>query len=733
MVTLVGIMTLLLWGPWNRRTRVSPLAGRAAGHNVLLITMDTTRADYLGCYGHSVVQTPRIDALAREGAMFTQCSSCVPITLPSHASIMTGTYPFAHRARNNGRYLADEGNVTLAERLQQAGYLTGAEVGAYVLDAIWGIDQGFEHYRSEKTLEQHGNRFERLTNLESEPADAVCDRALEWLGKCGTEKFFMWVHFFDPHLPWHPPERFKQRYAGGLIGDYMAEISFVDEQIGRLMDELDRRGLAERTLVVLTADHGEGLRDHQEFTHTYYVYDATMRVPLIVRQPGVIPAGRKTDAQVRTIDVAPTILAMLGLPPEDNAQGASLLPLLEGSTKDLGLGAYSESVAAHEAHGYSRLWSLRADGWKYIHAPIPELYDVRHDPAETVNLVASEASRTESMRDQLEALLGETADQASGTPASVQLDAEASERLAALGYVGGYVPPTSKTEMELFRELAGPDPKQHIDAHNELLRARALEGKGDVEQAERILRSLLADAPSDPTYRGRLAMLLRKAKRFEEAAAEFKMLIGVQPDNALAHHRLGTILGELGRLEEGLVHLREAAEAMPDYPEAHAYLALALLDQGKPEQALGYFETAVTLDPTNDETRIGLGEALVQQGRFAEAMEILRAGLVLRPDSMMLANNLAWYLATLPAAEARGGEEAVRLAERVRRHLPEDEPALLDTLAACYAEVGRFEDAASTAQQALDLAKARGVAELAEQIEMRLVLYRTGQPFREQP
>jgi len=715
-VAVVGV-----WGLWPGRGT----AGRARGFNLLLITLDTTRADCLGCYGHPVVRTPNIDALAREGVRFTQCTAAAPITLPSHASIMTATWPFVHRARNNGRYLVDEGNLTLAEHLKAAGYATGAEVGAFVLDAIWGIGQGFESFRSAKVAVS-GRRFEGLNEEQSVPADDVCDRAVEWLGKHGSRRFFLWVHFFDPHQPYKPPERFQRQYDD----PYLGEIAFVDEQVGRLLGELRRMLLDERTVIALVADHGESRGEHEEPTHVYYVYDSTMHVPLILRCPGVLPAGRVCNAQVRTVDVAPTALALLGLKLMPGVQGISLLPLVEHPTEDIGLAAYGESVNAHEAYGYARVRTLRIDGWKYIHAPTPELYDLTSDPGERVNLAQREPARVTAMRDQLEAVIAEANPQ-STRPSAPQLDAAAVERLAALGYVGGYAPKVLKDELQLLREPDGPDPKDHIAAFNQFTLAQAWAGAGDMAKAETMGRDLVAAEPGNPAFRDFLADLLRRTNRFQAAAEQYEALLELQPDNGPGHYRLGKVLGELERFDESVDHLRQAVQAMPEYPEAHAYLALGLERLGNRDDAVQHFQTALRLDPTHEDACMGLSGLLYQQGRAAEAVQVLRDGLRHRPDSIKVANNLAWYLATCPDAAVRDGAEAVRLAGQVCQSAGTDNPAVLDTLAAAYAEAGRLAEAVATARRAIDLAVVAGQPDLAAKIRSRLTVYESGQPFRE--
>ena len=293
--------------------------------NVLLISIDTLRADHLGCYGHPVIRTPNIDRIAAEGTLFEQCTTPAPITLPAHTSLMTGTYPFTHGVRDNARFHVHEDNVTLAEVLRDAGYVTGAQIAAYVLNREFGLDQGFDTYEDVETARR--TRLAATDPAASErKAEVVCDGACGWLREHVGDRFFLFVHFFDPHSAYDPPGRFAAQYKNRYLG----EIGYVDEQIGRLLGVLDELDLTRRTLLILTADHGEGLGEHGEDTHAHYVYDATLSVPLIFRCAGLVPAGRRVGAQVRLVDVAPTVPAMLGLPPLRDADGASLLPLLSG-------------------------------------------------------------------------------------------------------------------------------------------------------------------------------------------------------------------------------------------------------------------------------------------------------------------------------------------------------------------------------------------------------------------
>ncbi len=711
-----------------RRERGESLVVGGEGFNVLLVTLDTTRVDCLGCYGHPTIQTPNLDALAREGVLFSQCSTCAPVTLPAHASILTGTYPFAHGSRQNGDTIRREGHVFLAELLAERGYTTGAEVAAYVVNREWGLTPGFQTYGDLPATRESGDRFERLEDFNSVPADAVCDRALAWLSAHGRSRFFLWVHFFDPHVPWAPPKRFRTQYADLYLG----EIAFMDEQVGRLLDHLKTAGLQHKTLVVVVGDHGEGRGQHGELTHTYFVYDSTMHVPLILNCPGRLPAGRRVQAQTRTVDIAPTILDFVGADPKPDAQGVSLLPMIAAEKQDLGLAAYGETMTSHLTMGYAQLRCLRVGDWKYIHAPTPELYNIKQDPAERWNLAAAQPELAKSMRDQITDLLNDAAERSGASSSNPALTAEAVERLASLGYVSaGPRTDDGATEVEQFLKLTGPDPKDRIENHNEYLKALALLGAGQSEEGEQILRSLTEAEPDNFGYRISLAGHLRDSGRPEDAVGLYEEAIALRPDRTMTHFNMGRSLGELGRFEEAAQHFRLVAEQMPDYATAFKNLGLTLSHLGRPDEAAAAYQRARELEPDDGKVRAALAAVMWSRGSYAEAAEVLREGLRRDTKNISLANNLAWYLATCPDAGFRNGQRAVELAEGVCRRAGEENPQLLDTLAAAYAAAGRFEEAVETARQALELARTTGTPESAEGIAKRLATYQAHEPYTE--
>lgn len=731
-ILLLGAVAVVAIVFIGRERSTLPLP--AEGFNVLLISMDTTRADHLGCYGHPQIKTPNIDRLASQGTMFTQCMAPVPITLPSHSSMMTGTDPYVHGVRDNGNYYLHGDNETLAEALKASGYATAAEVAAFVLNREFGLNQGFDVYHDTYGPLRRGAGQPGETYAERS-AREVADGAITWLRDHGRERFFLFVHFFDAHAPYAPPQPFAAQYSN----PYLGEIAFVDEQIGRLLAELKDRDLRKRTLVILTADHGEGLGQHNEPTHSVFVYDATMSVPLIFRCPGRIPAGRSVRAQVRIIDIAPTVLDFLGMEPMANAQGESLLPLLTGQTGRPGHIAYGESMFPMLNLGFAPLRAVREGGWKYIHAPQPELYNVSEDPGELNNLATSEPQRVERMRDHLYELIENAPVVVGAASAKREMSQSELEQLRALGYVGGLArtaDEADKSELDLL-EPEGLDPKDYVDDINLNFRAHTLKEAGDLEGSEQVLRELLARA-GDRSQRywwplRDLAMILMEQGEEEEAIEYFEKALSIRPADSVLLTELGLALAKLGRTDEALLRFREAVNTEPVYARTHRHYAQALRLKGETEAAIHHFRRALEMDPQVPEAWYSLGFLLVERGDYAGGLRCWRTGLALSPEDTYMVNNVAWILSTCPVDSVRDGAEAVRLAEAVRDATGGKSPAALHTLAAAYAEQGRFDDALATANRALELATKAGSDVLIQRVKTALRSYSQGQPYREGP
>jgi arylsulfatase A-like enzyme len=430
-------------GGWWWRSSQHPVAPIG----VVIITLDTTRADRLSLYGFMDAPMPHLDRLAREGVVFDQATSVAPLTLPAHTSLFTGLFPPAHGVRDNADGPLSSRFTTLAERLRAQGFRTGAFVGSVVLDADRGLAQGFDHYggvvKTDASGQAPGPPRQRR-------GDEVVAEAIRWLDDANDAPFFVWAHLYDPHRPYDPPEPFRSAHAD----PYIAEIAFADAQIGRVLDALERRNILERTIVVVVADHGESLGDHGERDHGIFVYESVVRIPLIIRAPNVPP--RRVGDIVRLVDVMPTVLDLLGLP-EEVDDGRSLAELLHGRPLDIELDAYSESRYPLR-FGWSPLRTLRAGRYKLIEAPRPELYDLDRDPFEERNLHEDRRDLARALARRLATLarlmpVGESQDARDPVPVE-----ELRERLASLGYLGSAASGPSRAVQEL------PDPKDCMRA-----------------------------------------------------------------------------------------------------------------------------------------------------------------------------------------------------------------------------------------------------------------------------
>jgi arylsulfatase A-like enzyme len=437
--TLVAVGAV---GVSSSRSRPAP--------NILLITLDTTRADHLGAYGFQSIATPNIDRLAREGVLFEQTSAAAPLTLPAHASLFTGRFPFGHGVRDNAGFVLDPHETTVAEILQQHGYHTAAFVGSYVLAAGRGLNQGFDTYGDEFNSRDHGD----IGGGVRRPANEVTAEALAWLAQADSSPFFAWVHFYDAHGPYDPPEPYRSAYAGR---PYDAEIAFMDSQIGRILAFLRQRGLLERTIVVVIGDHGESLGDHGEAAHGVFVYESVIRVPFIIRAPSARLGARVVDDVTRSIDVMPTLLDLLGIRSPAAADGTSLVPWMTGAVRSLNLEAYSESLYPLHRFGWSDLRALRAGRFKVIAAPRPELYDLQQDPFEEHNVYETHRAMGQRMIARLREK--EALSRASASPDRSRADVnpDLAAKLATLGYLAG-----SGATRSAGDAGALPDPKDQM-------------------------------------------------------------------------------------------------------------------------------------------------------------------------------------------------------------------------------------------------------------------------------
>ncbi len=560
--------------------------GRAA-INVLLVTVDTLRADRLGCYGSRDVKTPAIDSLARKGALFSRAFAHTTTTLPSHANILLGTTPLVHGVHENAGFIVGREFLTLAEHLQASGYATAAIVGAFPLDSRFGLDQGFDVYDDD-----FGVRDSRKFAYGERRAGDVVTRAVEWLtGR--TAPWFLWVHLFDPHHPYEPPEPFRTQY-----GDrpYDGEVAYADSELGRLFDVLERPDPGGKTIVVFTADHGEALGEHGEVTHGFLAYNPTLWVPLIVDLPGERPL--RNDELVSHADIFPTICEALGLKTPGGLSGHSLLPAIAGR-RIPEPAVYFESLYPFFQRGWAPLRGLIDGDKKYIESPIPELYDLARDFGEQANL----AARTEigGYRKALEELLAKQAGPA-GAANRAKPDARTREALASLGYISG---PAGAAPREFG---PGDDVKVLLPFYNRAIEAADLHASGESARAARMLKDVIAERPDLDVAYTKLAAISRDGGRPADSLEVLKQGRAAAP---WSYEILATTVNYLMdfRLYREVIDIvgRATLRQMEYDPEIWNYLGLARMNVGDAPGAAAAFEKALAVDGENAAVYTNLG------------------------------------------------------------------------------------------------------------------------------
>ncbi len=600
--------------------------------NVLLVTLDTTRADFLGCYGKTSAQTPVLDQLAERGTLFESAYTSNPVTQAAHSTILTGVYPMVHGVRDNILFRLPEEMTTLAEHLRVAGYATGAAVGGFPLTREFGTAQGFDFYDDDLT---HGRTDFRgrpipdrlATWYDERPAPQVNDAILSWLREDRSVPFFAWVHYWDPHEPHIAPSPFRELF---IDDPYQAEIAYADQSLGALLDALERAGERHRTLVVVTADHGEGRGEHRESTHAFLAYDATLRVPLIVSAPDQAQ-NRRIAERVGTVDIVPTILDLLDLPSSDQLQGRSLAPLMRQPAASDSVATprhrtpyYSESLSPRLSHGLGELRALFLGPWKYVHGPRPELFHLGRDPGELRDLITVETAQAESMRSQLQEFLHARKSK-EVTKALHDIDEETRQRLAALGYLAS-MPGTGEQVDEILRS-DGEAPQDRVGDINLQSRLRRQLGVRHFAAAERTARSLLMAAPENTFYLKSLVAAQLGLDKPEEAARE---LLAVTPSAALGPQFLavGQALFDSGAEVRGLELIRRGIEA-GDVANGEAQLARLLLASDDIEGFQQATKRALEADPEHRGSRLERARYYLATDRLREAesdlLRLLRA------------------------------------------------------------------------------------------------------------
>jgi len=700
----------------SRDSKSSP-ADSSSRSNVLLVTIDTLRADHVGSYGYHEASTPTIDALARRGVRFETAVAHAPLTGPSHASILTGQTPLGHGFRNNSGFILAPGAKTVAQDFRNAGYHTAGFVSGFPLDRRFGFDRGFETY--DDRLPKGNDR--RRTPYVERFADATTDAVLRWLTTANPREapqpapWFLWVHYYDPHAPYEPPaadlaDRYRQ-------APYDGEIAFVDRQLGRLLQTLDAKGETSRTIVLVTADHGESLGEHGEGTHGIFLYDATLRVPWIMAGPQIAP-GRVSQTVARSIDVLPTLLDYAGLPQRSDVDGRSLRRAADGEQMS-DAPSYAESLYSELELGWAPLHAWRTSGFKFIKAPHPEFYDLQNDPSEKVNRAGEQGPRVSDLSGQLDVALRHQAPSAPAQP----VDAETAERLRALGYVSGSRPSrpvgatlrdpkdgvrllpklnrgmsAARSEPELaIRELTAvleEDPGlfmarrtravayaaagrpelavadlRVLDKEGELTPEDAvvlgdnLKSAGRLEEAALILQRAERENPSFPQPLISLAAVRIQERKYDEAAAACEKVLKLVPDHIEALRRLGDLALLREDLNAAAARYARILEVDAGDVPAMTKLGVVRMRSGRPDEAMRLFREAITREPGNAEALLYLAGALASAGRSADALPYFERALKADPASTMALNGLG--LTRLALGDRAGAAAAFRESLRI--------------------------------------------------------------------
>jgi arylsulfatase A-like enzyme/Flp pilus assembly protein TadD len=632
--------------------------------NLIFIIIDTLRADHLGCYGYDNVETTAIDDLARKGFLFSHAYCQVPITFPSHVCIFTSTYPFYHGAKDNGRYIIDDGFITLAELLKQNDYSTAAFIGAYPLDSRFGLHQGFELY--DDFINRRDQEAKRLVFAERKAAD-VLEPALKWLREKHQQKFFLWLHFFDPHNPYSPPEPFRSKYKNS---PYDGEIAYVDSIIKNLFVEMERLKIDRNTVIVLTSDHGEGLGEHEEETHGLLLYNSTLHIPLIIKVPQFSGMPTVIPNLVRSIDIMPTILDLLKIKkPDTQIQGNSILPLMLHKEKmNKTTFSYFETYYPQLNYNWSALRGMMSLEWKLILGPKPELYHLTSDHLELKNMYHQEKNKGRELREIMEMTITENTTSVKPDVHQMELDAEARKKLKSLGYMASTSEnkgrPINPRDMmgivKMINQAASlyrtSNYQEAINAFNKILikdeeNIESLVYLGSCYQEINNLENAIDSFSHALDIDAKNSSILYKLSRcyflkgdFDKAEEGFNKVIELERNNNLAIFHLGLIAHFRGNIQEALEWFQRGLEIDERDVDCRNNLANCLLEMNRLEEAIEEFKKVIQLDSSYGDAYNGLGIAFYQRGYTAQAINYLTEAIKFLPQEAEIYFNLATIL-----------------------------------------------------------------------------------------
>lgn len=587
--------------------------------NILLITIDTLRADRLSCYGSEHLETPNIDSLAKKGILFSRAFANTSTTLPSHTNILLGTTPLYHGVHDNLNFIVSEDYLTLAEHLKSQGYSTEAFVGAYSLDSRFGLSQGFDVYD-----DNYDRSYSKSFPALERKGEVVVDNALNRI-KFLREPWFLWIHLWDPHIPYESPEPFKTQYEKN---PYDGEVAYVDFVLGKLFDHLKEKNLFEKTMLIFTGDHGESLGQHDELTHAFFAYNTTIWIPFILYAPGINPG--RVDQNVSHLDIFPTICDFIGIDKPSFLQGSSLYPVLKGKKLPKRL-IYFESLYPYYSRGWAPLWGFIDEGEKFIESPIPELYDLGKDFDESNNL--AKKKNLDGYREKLAQLM-ETQSLPKKNESRKSIDREAMERLGSLGYISSSWGPK--------KESFGPedDVKSLIPYHNRTFEAMVLYGKGKIKEGKELLERVISEKKDMDIAYLRLAEIYKNEGNIKKALEVLNLGLENIPSSYYIYSNYNKFLINSRMYDEVIRIFNEKSFPEIDIdPEIWNYLGVAYLKTENYEKAIESFERALTLDSKYARAVFNLGEANFyfsiknkDQKIFKKSFEIFKKAIEIDPN-----------------------------------------------------------------------------------------------------
>jgi arylsulfatase A-like enzyme/Flp pilus assembly protein TadD len=613
------------------------LSGKNPDTNILIITLDTTRADRIGIYGYEPAQTPNIDTLARKGILFENAYTPVPLTLPAHCSIFTGTTPLVHRVRNNGRYRLPEQIDTLAEILKRRSYTTAAFISSFTVDSRFGLDQGFDTYNDYLQVK----KGQVKTYHSERPAEMVFKDFAAWFDTHSKKKFFAWVHFFDPHMPYTPPEPFKSRFQQN---PYDGEIAYMDVYVGKIIDLLKEKEVLQHTLMVVAGDHGEAFGEHGEFGHMMFCYEENIKVPLIFYFPHRLPGNMKIASRANLTDIMPTLLDFLDITLPSPVQGTSLLPLMKGKSIEDRM-FYIETVFPGEAMGCAPVIGLIKGDYKFIDLPKPELYHLENDPGEKENLFFKKNIAARKLKQSLSRMIKQYNGLAFKT--GRKLSPEEERKLRTLGYFSTAKEPSKQGKL--------PDPKDKIDSLSEFIKGNHLRGQGETL----------------------------------EAVTHFNRAIEMNPTFSWPYSTLALVYFENGKVEEAVKVLEKGMERCPEEYQLKIDYAMLLKKQSRGDKAIETLETltrqeGVMVD-VGAEVFYLLGDLYAEKNNPTKAISCYREALETEPENRVIKQKLVYLL-----HQSQELSEALKIYQDLEKETPNDTGLLLN-MAILYRQLKRYD------------------------------------------